>query len=82
MAQLSEGPNAFHRGETALGGADAVPETPDAVVHGASLEGATEAEIHRDVSGMRTWISRGRWVWAGLTLVVVALMIAWLYGAL
>lgn len=65
--------------ELAFGGADAVPETPDALPSGASLDGPTERERSHGIMAMRQRIRRGRMLLALLSVVFVIGLAGWVF---
>lgn len=91
MPEPSQGPNEL-RGrevplpgdaasdvEVAWGGADAVPETPNAAPSGASLEGANAREREHGIMAMRQNIRTGRWLLAVLSVVFVIGLAGWVF---
>lgn len=65
--------------EIAFGGADAVPETPDASPSGASLDGPTEAERAHGIMAMRQYIRAGRVALFVLSAVFVIGLAGWVF---
>lgn len=91
MPQPSQGPNEFRGREPPLtgadvgdaevewGGADAVPETPDAAPSGASLDGPTELQREHGIMAMRQNIRAGRWVLVVLSAVFAIGLAGWVF---
>lgn len=79
MPQLSQGPNGFRDAETAYGGADAVPETPDASPTGADLEGDTARQRERGIMAMRQNIRGGRIALVLLSVVFTIGLAGWVF---
>lgn len=65
--------------EVAWGGADAIPETPDASPSGASLDGPTELTRQTGIMAMRQNIRAGRWTLVVLSAVFVVGLAGWVF---
>ncbi len=79
VPQLSQGSNGHPSAEVACGGADAVPETPNAAPSGAVLEGENASAREQGIMAMRREIRTGRWLLALASLVFVVGLTGWVF---
>lgn len=79
MAQPSHGPSSYSDPETAYGGADAVPETPDASPSGAHLDGPRESQRSGAIFSMRQNIRAGRWALVIFSVIFTLGLAGWVF---
>ena len=73
MAQPSLGPSGFQNEETNLGGADAVPDTPDVI--GGKRHRAVSVETSADRSGVGKSAPMGVVAWVLMLAIVIAMFV-------